>query len=80
MTSDQYTELIGFLNKKFGRIDQRFDQVEGRLTRVEVRLETLGDDIRLLADGLSMTNERLDRYHQDHHTRIRALEDNRFRN
>jgi hypothetical protein len=81
MTADQYTELIDFLAKKFGRIDELFDAierrlggVEGRLTKVEVKLEALQDDVRILAEGLSMTNERLDRYHQDHEIRIRALE------
>ena len=74
MTADQYTELIDFLAKKFGRIDERFDAVEGRLTKVEVRLEALQDDVRILAEGLSMTNDRLDRYHRDHEVRIRALE------
>jgi chromosome segregation ATPase len=85
MTADQYTELIDFLAKKFGRIDERFDaverrldRVEGRLTKVEVRLEKLQDDVRILAEGLSMTNERLDRYHQDHQVRIRALEQHWF--
>jgi hypothetical protein len=88
MTTDQYTELIEFLGGKFGRIDERFDAVEarldkvenrldgveGRLTKVEVSLESLRGDVRILSEGLTATNERLDRYHQDHELRIRALE------
>jgi hypothetical protein len=74
MTTDQYTELIDFLGRKFGRIDERFDAVEGRLTKVEVNLEFLRDDVRILSEGLTATNERLDRYHEDHEVRIRALE------
>jgi len=74
MTADQYTDLIDFLGRRFGQIDQRFDALEGRLTKVEVSLEALRDDVRLLAEGLSTTNQRLDRYHQDHEIRIKALE------
>jgi hypothetical protein len=88
MTSDQYTELIDFLGRKFGRIDERFDALdgrmdgfegrmdglEGRLTKVEVGLEALRGDVRLLAEGLTTVNNRLDRYHRDHEIRIRALE------
>ena len=73
MTADQYTELIDFLGGKFGRIERRFDAmegrvdgIEGRLTRVEVSLEALRHDVRLVAEGVTATNERLDRHHQDH--------------
>ncbi len=79
MTADQYTDLIEFLAKKFGRIDERFDALEGRVTKVEITLEALRDDVRLLAEGISTTNNRLDRYHQDHEIRIRALETHWFR-
>jgi len=81
MTAGQYTELIDFLSDKFGRIDQRFDALEGRfdvlegrVTKVEVSLEALRHDVQLLAEGLTATNERLDRYHGDHEVRIKALE------
>ena len=88
MTADQYTELIDFLSRKFDRIDARFDAVEGRLdavehrldavekrlTKVEVTVEDLQHQIQILAEGLSGTNNRLDRYHRDHEIRIAALE------
>ena len=81
MTAGQYTELISFLSDKFGRIDEhfdtlegRFDALEGRVARVEVGLEALRHDVQLLAEGSAATNERLDRYHQDHETRVMALE------
>ena len=74
MTVDQYEKLIDFLAKQFGKIDERFQGIEGRLTRVEVSLEALRGDVRLLAEGLNATNDRLDRYHRDHEIRIRALE------
>ena len=63
MTADQYAELIDFLAAKFGRIDERFDGVGGRLTKVEVSVESLRHDIQPLAEGLSMTNERLAQHH-----------------
>ena len=85
MTADQYTELIDFLAGKFGRIDHRFDAMEGRfdalegrVVKVEVSVEALRHDVQLLAEGLTGTNNRLDRYHQDHEVRIRALEVRRF--
>ena len=78
MTADQYTELIDFLVGKFGRIDERFDALEGRVTGVEVGLEALRHDVQLLAEGVTGTNERLDRYHRDHEVRIRALETHWF--
>ena len=78
MTGDQYTELIDFLAGKFGGIDRRFDGLEERVVRVEVSLEALRHDVQILGEGLSATNDRLDRYHQDHGLRIRALEDRWF--
>ena len=89
MTADQYTELIDFLAGKFGQIDgrfdalerrfdaleRRFDRLEERVVRVEVGLEALRHDVQILGEGLAATNERLDRYHQDHELRIQALED-----
>lgn len=78
MTADQYTELIDSLAGKFGGIDRRFDGLEERIVRVEVSLEALRHDVQILGEGLSATNERLDRYHQDHELRIRALEDRWF--
>ena len=41
----------------------------------EVGLEALCHDVQILGEGMEATNERLDRYHQDHELRIRALED-----
>jgi hypothetical protein len=51
MSPDQYTELIEFLGRKFDRIEQR-------LTALEVSHESLRDQVELLADGQSMSNER----------------------
>jgi hypothetical protein len=85
MTADQYTELIDFLAGRFGWMDRRFDGLEGRfdrleerVVRVEVGLEALRHDVQILGEGLAANNERLDRYHQDHELRIRALENRCF--
>jgi len=89
MTADQYTELVDFLGGKFERIDGRFDALENRfdalenrfdglekrLIRVEVGLEALRHHVQILGEGLTAANQRLDRYHEDHEVRIRALED-----
>ncbi len=82
MTADQYTELVDFLGGRFDRIDarfesidNRFDALEKRLVRVEVGLEALRQDVQVLTEGLTATNQRLDRYHEDHEIRIRALEE-----
>lgn len=94
MTADQYTELIDFLSRKFDRIDQRFDALEERmdalerrmdglerrLTKVEVTVEDLQHQIQILAEGLSGTNQRLDRYHRDHELRITSLENRWLQN
>ena len=55
------------------KLARRMDNFEGRLTKAEVSLEALQGDVRLLGEGLSTLNQRLDRYHQDHEIRIRAL-------
>ena len=80
MTANQYTELISFLAERFSRIDARFDALEarfdgleGQVTGVGVSLEALRHDVRMLAEGVAATNDRLDRYHHDHEIRIRAL-------
>mgnify|MGYP001160062459 FL=1 len=51
MSPDRYTELIEFLGRKFDRIEQR-------LRALEVSHESLRDQVELLADGQSMSDER----------------------
>ena len=78
MTTDQFTELIEFLGRKFDAIDRRFDAIEGRLSAVERRLavlevshEAMRDDIRALAEGQAVINTQLDRLE----ARVDALEE-----
>jgi uncharacterized coiled-coil protein SlyX len=89
MTSEQYTELIDFLGEKFGKIDQRFDamdrrfdamdrrfdRLEGRVTAGAVSLEALRDQVRLLGEAVTATNQRLDRFEVSVNARFDALGD-----
>jgi len=63
------------LETRFDALETRFDALDGRVARVEVGLEALRHDVQILGEGLTATNQRLDRYHEDHERRIRALED-----
>ena len=71
MTRSEYQELVGFLGTKFDAIDRRFEAIEARLaaveerlTRVEVRVEENGHQIQIRAEGLTGTNQRLDRFQE----------------
>jgi chromosome segregation ATPase len=68
MTQSEYKALIDFLSRKFDGIDGRFEAiegrleaVEGRLTRLEVGAEDLRHQIRIVAEGVVLCNERIDR-------------------
>jgi len=63
------------LENRFDGLEKRFDGLEKRLIRVEVGLEALRHHVQILGEGLTAANQRLDRYHEDHEVRIRALED-----
>ncbi|MFG1690936.1 hypothetical protein ACGF5M_02070 [Gemmatimonadota bacterium] len=65
MTKSDYQELVEFLGVQFGQIDQRFEKTEERLTRVETRTERLEDTVRLVAEGVSAVDEKLDRFQQE---------------
>lgn len=41
MTNDQYSELIGFLGRRFDSIDRRFEGMENRFEGLENRFEGL---------------------------------------
>lgn len=46
MTSDQYTELVGFLGGKFDRIDRRFEHVDRRLEEARSERQEIRDEAR----------------------------------
>lgn len=58
MTDNQYQELIEFLTKKFSQIDER-------LKKLERNDEARRDDLRGVAEGVAMVNERLDRFQDE---------------
>lgn len=82
--SNEQRELVDFLGRKFGRIDQRFEQVDQRFEqidqrfeqmdkrvgRVEVSVESLRHDVQVVAEGVVMNGQRLDR----HELRLASLE------
>jgi hypothetical protein len=64
MTSDQYTELVGYLGRKFDGIDERFE--EARLERTEIRrhatvlFDQSQANLQAVAEGLGLRIERLE--------------------
>ncbi len=76
MTPNEYKELVDFLGRKFDRIDQRFDQVDQRFEQVDQRFEQVegeirgvrvlveknASDIRMVAEGVQVANDRLERF------------------
>lgn len=76
--ADENRQLVDFLGAKFGIIDRRFEKLEGRIgglegrsARVEVSLEELRGEVRVVAEGVRMNGERLDR----HEGRLSHLEE-----
>lgn len=75
--SGEYRQLVDFLGRKFGAIDRRFDLVdqrfealEGRVGRVEVSGEGHRRQLQIVAEGVAMNGQRLDR----HERRLESLE------
>ncbi|MHC4924674.1 MAG: hypothetical protein ACYTG4_11465 [Planctomycetota bacterium] len=75
MTDTQYSELIEFLGRRFDSIDRRLEALEqrvealekrmaaleDRVTKVEVGQESMLHQLQILAEGVAMANDRLDR-------------------
>ena len=63
MTSDQYTELVGYLGRKFDGVDERFE--EATLEREEIRrhatvlFDQSQSNLKAVAEGLGLRIERL---------------------
>jgi chromosome segregation ATPase len=88
VTKSEYQELVEFLSEKFKEIDQRFEQIDGRLGRHESRFDSLerelrhvrvateqnGDRIRLLAEGFTSLDEKVDHFREDVDRRFDGLE------
>ena len=79
------TDLKKEMDARFDKVDALFEQVDARFERLEQRMisehentrrymdmvaEHFGEYVKMLADGIGLNTERLDR----HETRITALE------
>ncbi len=80
MTRSEYQELVEFLGPKFDAIDRRFDAVdrrfdavEERLTRVEVLGERDRDHLRVLAEGITSVDQKLESFRQEVAEEFRAV-------
>jgi predicted nuclease with TOPRIM domain len=77
------------VDARFEQVDARFEQVDARFDRLEQRMvaehettrrymdivaEQFGEYVKMLADGIGLNTERLDR----HEKRITALEERRW--
>ena len=63
------------MDERFDAMDRRFDRLEGRVTAGAVSLEALRDEVRLLGEGVTATNQRLDRFEVSVNARFDALGD-----
>jgi hypothetical protein len=81
-------ERFAEVDARFGQVDARFEQVDARFDWLEQRMvaehettrrymdivaEQFGEYVKMLADGIGLNTERLDR----HEKRITALEERR---
>lgn len=80
MTRSEYQDLVEFLGVRFDAMDRRFDAVEDRLTRVEDRLtrvEVLGekdrDHLKILAEGITSVDQKLETFRQEVTEEFRAV-------
>jgi chromosome segregation ATPase len=74
MDQEGLAPLIEFIGQKFDEVDRRLDQLatrnelEAKLQEARrhmgVLVEAVQDDIRQMAEGLTETNQRLDRFEQ----------------
>ena len=76
MTTDQYSELIDFLGKRFTHMDRRFDGLEVRMDRFEERMDRLEERMDRLEERMERLELRLTRSEiqgEENRDRIRIL-------
>ena len=66
MTRNEYQELVEF-------IGPRFDSLERRLARVEVGNEENAQKIQVLAEGITVVDQKLDRFREEVTEEFRAV-------
>lgn len=66
----------GFANvdQRLVNVDQRLEALETDVRRAYVAIEDLRDDVRLVAEGVTNANERLDRHREETSQRFDGLE------
>lgn len=64
MTPSEYQDLVEFLGPKFDAIDRRFDAIERRLAAVEVSVEENRHQIQILAESITATDRKLERFQE----------------
>ena len=47
-------------SQRFTKVDERFDQMDEQLRLTDVKVERLRDDIKQVAEGVVMVNEKMD--------------------
>jgi hypothetical protein len=69
---ERFARMEARMDERFAQVDGRFAQVDGRFERVEtearhtrVLLEAMHGNIRLLAEGVIGTGERIDALHKE---------------
>jgi hypothetical protein len=55
---------FGRIDRRFEAIDRRFEAIDRRFVKLEVGLEGVRDEVRVLAEGIAGTNQRLDRFQE----------------
>ena len=79
MTKSEYQELVEFIAPRFDRIDKRFDAMNGRfdvadvrfdgfeerLRRVEILGEDTRDQIRIVAEGVTTVDRKLEEFRSE---------------
>ncbi|HSW29248.1 MAG TPA: hypothetical protein VLH75_07100 [Longimicrobiales bacterium] len=59
---DQVDQRFEQVDQRFERVDQRFENVEGEIRGVRVLVEMNASDIRKVAEGVQVANDRLERF------------------
>jgi archaellum component FlaC len=59
---EQVDQRFERVDQRFERVDQRFENVEGEIRGVRVLVEKNASDIRKVAEGVQVANDRLERF------------------
>jgi archaellum component FlaC len=71
---DKVDQRLGGVDQRLGGVDQRLESLETDVRRAYVAVEDLRDDLRLVAEGVTNVNERLDRNEENASQRFQDIE------